>query len=159
MAEGRSEGPTEAARQTRGELRAGPELRFVIRTPQKVVLDAPVRALRLPTPSGQAGLRPGEERLALVVESGLLVLTTSEGRRFAASAGGLLEGDRAEATLFTPFAVIGDSAEQVLAALDQAAAEPAGELSARRRLAELEQRIVRELEPKAPIGRVGDRHG
>jgi F0F1-type ATP synthase epsilon subunit len=120
-------------------------LRLVIRTPHEVVFDRPVGAARVPTESGQVGLRPREEALALVVEPGLLILRDGETFHFAATAGGLLEGDRETATLYTPFAVTGDRGDEVLAALDRALATPDGEIEARRRFGRLEQRIVREL--------------
>jgi F0F1-type ATP synthase epsilon subunit len=126
----------------------------VVRTAQAVVLAAAVRGLRVPTPTGQVGLRPGEERLTSVVEPGLILLNATAGQLFAASAGGLLEADRRVATLFTPYAVVGESPEQVLRALEQASQVPGGELRIRHRMAELEQRIVHELKPRLSVAPV-----
>jgi F0F1-type ATP synthase epsilon subunit len=128
-------------------------LRLLIRTPHETVLDAQVRGARVPTETGQVGLRPREEPLVLVVEPGLVILRMDGGVRFAATAGGLLESDRERAMLYTPFAVLGEVEPEVLAALDRALATPDSELSARRRLGELEQRIVQELRHRAPVAR------
>lgn len=132
-------------------------LRFAIRTPREVVFDGAVTSARVPSPTGQVGLRPSEEPAMLAIEPGLVVLTAADGVRFAATAGGLLEAGREVATLFTPFAVVDEQAEAVLEALDTALATPDSELQARRRLGELEQRIVQELRHRPrPRGRRGD---
>jgi F0F1-type ATP synthase epsilon subunit len=130
-------------------------LRLVIRTPHAVVLDAPVQAVRVPTETGQVGLRPREEPLMLAVEPGLVVVRTEHGVRFAATAGGLLDGGRERVVLHTPFAVTDEREADVLAALDRALATPDSEIAARRRLGELERRIVHELRtrPSAPRAR------
>lgn len=128
-------------------------LHLVIRTPHAIVLDEHIRAARVPTESGQVGLRPREEPFALVVEPGLCIVRGDDGVRFAATAGGLLEGDRETATLYTPFAVAGNRGEQLLAALDRALATPDSELAARRRLGELEQHIVHELHQRPEVAR------
>ena len=123
-------------------------LRLVIRTPHAAVVDADVDAARVPTRTGQLGLRPRQEPFITVVESGLIILDSGAQRRFAATAGGLLRTDRGTALLATPFAVTGADDAELLAALDQAYATPDSELVTRRRLAELEQRIVREMSPR-----------
>lgn len=122
-------------------------LRLVIRTPHDTVLDERVDAARVPTSSGHVGLRPRQEGFLVVVDPGLVILTVGPARRFAATAGGLLEGARDVAVLATPFAVVGDRGADVLSALDRAYGAPDGELEARRQLEELEQRIVQELRP------------
>jgi len=128
-------------------------LRFVIRTPHETVLDASLESARIPTETGQVGLRPRHEPLVFVVEPGLVILRLDGRQRFAATAGGLFESDRERSTLYTPFAVLGDVDTEVLAALDDALAAPDGELSARRRLGELEQRIVQELRQRPAVAR------
>lgn len=133
-------------------------LHFVIRTPHETVLDTELAAVRIPTESGQVGLRSREEPLVLVVEPGLLILRSDHGLRFAATAGGLLDSHRERSVLYTPFAVLGDLEADVLAALDSALATPDSELNARRRLGELEQRIVQELRHRPPVGRAGGAH-
>ena len=99
-------------------------LQLAIRTPYEVVFDERVRAARVPAESGQVGLRPRQEPLLLAVEPGLILLWTSEGLRFAATAGGLFEGGRERAVLYTPFAVVSEQEEEVLVALDRALATP-----------------------------------
>jgi F0F1-type ATP synthase epsilon subunit len=123
------------------------QLRLVIRTPYEVVFDERVRSARVPAETGQVGLRPRGEPFVVVVEPGLVVLRTDAGVRFAATAGGLLDGDRDTSVLYTPFAAVGAAEGEVLAALDRAQATPDSELALRRRLGELERRIVRELRP------------
>ena len=122
-------------------------LRLVIRTPHAAVVDADVDAARVPTRTGQLGLRPHQEPFVTVVESGLVILDAGTERRFAATAGGLLRADRDLALLATPFAVTGGTGREVLEALDVALAAPDSELVTRRRMALLEQRIVQELDP------------
>lgn len=135
-------------------------LRVIVRTPHGVVVDEPVRSARVPTTTGQVGLRPRGEPLSLVVESGLLVLRThGPAVRFVSTAGGLLEADRARCTIFTPFAATGDDDDEVLAALERALAAPSGELVARRRLGELERRIANELTGHPKVRRARSAHG
>lgn len=120
-------------------------LRLAIRTPHQVVFDEPVRSARVPTDGGQVGLRPRQEPLLLVIEPGLILLWTGQRPRFAATAGGLLEAGRERAVLYSPFAVTSEQAAEVLDALDQALATPDSDVAARRRLGELEERILGEL--------------
>jgi F0F1-type ATP synthase epsilon subunit len=133
-------------------------LHLLIRTPHEIVLDAQITAARVPTETGQVGLRPRGEPLVFVVEPGLVILRMDGGLRFAATAGGLLESDRERSVLYTPFAVEGAVDTEVLAALDLALATPDSELSARRRLGDLEQRIVQELRHRAPVARARSAH-
>jgi F0F1-type ATP synthase epsilon subunit len=130
-------------------------LHLVIRTPHEIVFDEHVRAARVPTESGQVGLRPREEPFEIVVEPGLCLVRAEGGARFVATVGGLLEGERGTATLYTPYAVVGDHGEELLTRLDRALATPDSELAARRKLGELEQHIVKELRqrPRAETGR------
>lgn len=133
------------------------ELHFVVRTPHAVVVDAPLRSARVPTDTGQVGLRPREEPIVLAIEPGLILLHGAA-LRFVASAGGLLQAERASAVLYTPFAVISEREDEVLAALDRALSAPDSELAARRKLDELEHRIVEELRhaPRVPRARSRD---
>jgi F0F1-type ATP synthase epsilon subunit len=134
-------------------------LHLLIRTPHETVLDAEVASARVPTESGQVGLRRRCEPLVVVVEPGLVVLRLGAGMRFAATAGGLLDVGRDRATLYTPYAAVGDAGADVLAALDRALATPDSELGARRRLGELERRIVRELRDRPSFPRARSDHG
>ena len=134
-------------------------LRLIIRTPHHVVLDQPVSSARLPTETGQVGLRPRAEPILLAVEPGLILLSVDDSLHFAATAGGLLEGDREHAVLYTPFAVVGDDADNVLSALEKAVAVPDSEIAARRRLAELEERIGQEVLQRPASKRARGLHG
>lgn len=125
-------------------------LRFVIRTPHEVALDEEVQSIRVPTQTGQVGLRPRNEPLLLAVEAGLVVRRVGGVVRLAATAGGLLEADRERVVLYTPFAAAKGDDEELLAALDRVLETPGGELDARRRLGELEQRIVQEIRQGRP---------
>jgi F0F1-type ATP synthase epsilon subunit len=122
------------------------DLRLLIRTPHATVFDAPVSGARVPTETGQVGIRPRQEALVLVVEPGLVLLHSGNARRFAATAGGLFEGDGEHGVLYTPFAAVGDDETEVLTALDRAFASPDSEIAARKRLGELQQRIVLQLQ-------------
>lgn len=132
-------------------------LRFVIRTPHETVFDEHVRAARVPAETGQVGLRPRIEPFVLVVEPGLVILRKDDGIGFAATAGGLLDSGCEESVLYTPFAVVGGLDIDVLAALDRAFVAPDGELAARRRLGELEQRILQEIRHRPPVARAEER--
>lgn len=120
-------------------------LRFQVETPHALVFDEPVSSVRVPTTTGQAGLRPRAEPCLSVVEPGLIIVRTASALRFVASAGGLLDLRRERALLLTPFAAVGDNDRQVLEQLSRALATPDSDLTARKRLGELEQRIVHEL--------------
>jgi F0F1-type ATP synthase epsilon subunit len=134
-------------------------LRLTIRSPRSVVLDENVRSARVPTGTGQVGLRPREEPLLLAVEPGLIVYWVDDTPSFAATAGGLFESDRERAVLYTPFAVVGTREDEVLAALDATLSTPDSELTARRRLGELEERILHELRHGPHIARTGQDGG
>ena len=90
-------------------------LRFCVRTPQGIAFEAGLRSLRVPTDTGQVGLRPRAERTALGVEPGLVLAGAPDGLRFVATAGGLLRCEGSEAVLLTPLAVSGESAPAVRA--------------------------------------------
>jgi F0F1-type ATP synthase epsilon subunit len=133
--------------------------RMVIRTPHEVIFDGRIVSARVNTQSGQVGLRPRMEPTLLVVEPGLSLLTRPTEVSYAATAGGLLRVTRESTTLYTPFAVVGDTAERVMDLLHQATLEPGSELDAHRQLEELELRILRELRQGATapgLGRARD---
>lgn len=120
-------------------------LRVVVRTPRRVVLDRRVVSLRVPTRSGQVGLRPRTEATVLAIEPGLIVLRHAAGFSYAGTAGGLLRAGGAEANLLTPLAVSGDDLAQVQEQLERALAEPSEEMEVRRALTRLETNILQEL--------------
>ena len=133
-------------------------LHFVIRTPQDIVLEGDVSSVRVPTETGQVGLRPHGEPTVLAVEPGLIVVRQDDLIRFAGTAGGLLHCDGAVAHLLTPVAVIGAALTTVLEALDRALAVPSAEQEARALLGRLEKHIILELhggdeERMPPVGR------
>lgn len=135
-------------------------LDFTIRTPREVVFAGPVASARVPTETGLVGLRPRGEPVVLAVEPGLVLLRLAAGLHFAATAGGLLESGRRSGTLFTPFAAVGTSGDEMLAALEHMLETPPSELVARRQLGDLEQRILGELKqrPGDAAMRRGRRH-
>lgn len=133
-------------------------LRLVVRTPQGSLIDEPVKSLRLPSDSGQVGLRPRSEQGALVVEPGLALARTPSGLRFVATAGGLLRCDGKEAVLLTPLAVVGESADRVVSQLERLLSTPSPDLELRGVLRRLETGVRRELR-STTSGRVGEVHG
>lgn len=120
-------------------------LRVVIRTPHELVVDIPARSLRVRTETGHVGLRCRMEPVILAVEAGLVLIRTDAGVRFVGAAGGLLSCDGQQATLFTPLAVTGNSADDIKTALDRALAEPGSEVALRAAFDRLEGRILTEL--------------
>lgn len=120
-------------------------LRVRVLTPQGSALDAEVASLRVPTDTGQVGLRPRSEEAALVVEPGLVLAADASGLRFVATAGGLLRCDGEEAVLLTPLAVVGESAAVVRGELERALGTPTADLELRAVLQRLETGILREL--------------
>jgi F0F1-type ATP synthase epsilon subunit len=120
-------------------------LRFVIRTPKDVILQSDVSSVRVPTRTGQVGLRPRSESTILAVEAGLIVIRKSDGFQYAGTAGGLLRCDGMLANLLTPVAVIGPEPDAVVAELDRVLAIPSEEAEIRKSLALIEMRIREEL--------------
>lgn len=129
---------------------ADPMLRLCVRTPQGVAFEAPVRSLRVPTDTGQVGLRPRAERAALGVEPGLVLAHGPDGLRFLATAGGLLRCDGQEAMLLTPLAVVGVSAQAVAAELERTLHGASADIELRNVLQRLETGLLQELRRAAP---------
>ncbi|MDH5566127.1 MAG: hypothetical protein OEY15_05575 [Myxococcales bacterium] len=134
-------------------------LRFMVRTPLGGVVDQRVTSLRVPTDTGQVGLRPRSEPAALVVESGLVLASDRDAERFVATAGGLLRCDGREAVLLTPLAVVGDTAEAVRVEIERALETPSADRELRAVLQRLEAGILQELRrsPVSAAGRGGER--
>jgi F0F1-type ATP synthase epsilon subunit len=124
---------------------ASEQLRFQVRTPQGRVLDELVRSIRLPSDTGQVGLRPRSEPCALVVEPGLVLAAHDTGLRIVATAGGLLRCDGEEAVLLTPLAVVGESAEAVRDELSTRLGTPSPDLELRSVLQRFETGILENL--------------
>jgi F0F1-type ATP synthase epsilon subunit len=120
-------------------------LRLVVRTPQGGAFDDRVTSLRVPSDTGQVGLRSRSEPTVLVVEPGLVLAATTGGLRFIATAGGLLRCDGNEAVLLTPLAVVGASAEVVGARLKDLMGKLSPDLELRGVLQRLETGILQEL--------------
>jgi len=125
-------------------------LRLVVRTPHGAVFDDRVSSLRVPSDTGQVGVRPRSEPAVLVVEPGLVLAASRDGLRFVATAGGLLRCDGKEAVLLTPLAVVGESAEVVGAQLEEALGIPRADLELRAVLQRLETGILQELRRSTP---------
>jgi F0F1-type ATP synthase epsilon subunit len=134
-------------------------LRLVVQTPQGPVFDERLKSLRVPSSTGQVGLRPRSEETALVVEPGLVLATESAGLRFIATAGGLLRCDGSEAVLLTPVAVVGQSAEAVRAELTAALGEFGPGFELRAVLQRLETGILQELRRSNSGPLQGGAHG
>jgi F0F1-type ATP synthase epsilon subunit len=130
-----------------------------VRTPQGVVFDDRVASLRVPTDTGQVGLRPRSEAAALGVVPGLALAASRTGLRFLATAGGLLRCDGMEAILLTPLAVVGESAEAVRAELSQALETLSRDLELRAVLQRLETGILQEIRRGASAAGSGGQLG
>jgi F0F1-type ATP synthase epsilon subunit len=115
-----------------------------------VVLDLDVSSLRVPTESGQVGVRPRVEPLVLAVEPGLVLVRQESAFRLIGTAGGLLRCNGERASLLTPLSVAGTDEENILTALEQALAQPNIELEARAMLNRLQSSILRELRQSNP---------
>jgi F-type H+-transporting ATPase subunit epsilon len=123
---------------------------LVVRTPHASVIDRDVHGIRVSTETGQVGLRANREPVVMAIEPGLLLIHEGESTTFASTAGGLVDINGNEITIFTPYAVEGASPEEVMSQLETQMEAPNSELSMRRRLNELEQHILRELSHRSP---------
>jgi F0F1-type ATP synthase epsilon subunit len=121
------------------------QLKLVVRTPREVVLERNVSSVRVPTDTGQVGVRPRAEPLVLAIEPGLLLVRRGGEYEFVGTAGGLLRCDGATASLLTPLAVTGNDEDAVIDALEEALAQPSVEMEARATLGRLQSSILREL--------------
>jgi len=120
-------------------------LRLTVRTPREIVFEIEAESVRVPTKTGQVGLRPRVEQLVLAVEPGLILVRRDQGVHFLGTAGGLLRCDGVSAVLITPLAVYGDEEEKVMRNLDAELAQPDAELELRSTLNRLQSTIVTEL--------------
>ncbi len=122
------------------------KLQVIIRTARETVVDQEVVGLRVPTQSGQVGLRPRCEPSVLAIEAGLIVLRLNATLLYVGTAGGLLHTSADQASLLTPLGVVGDNVDSVSQQLDALLAAPSEEMKARRALGQLETRILQELQ-------------
>ena len=129
-------------------------LHVIVRTPREVVAELSVLALRVPTESGQVGIRPGAEAVVTAVEPGLVLVREPDAVRFIGTAGGLLRASASTALLLTPLAVLGERAEDVVAAIDAALSGAGAEHELRRAIERLEAGLLSEMRRGA-----GDRRG
>lgn len=120
-------------------------LDFRVLTPAELSLHVDALSIRIPTESGQVGVRPRIEPLVLAVEAGIVLVRTAETTKILGTAGGLFRSDGAEAVLLTPLAIAGSHAETVLSELEKRLGEPSSEMEARATLGKLEERILEEL--------------
>jgi len=120
-------------------------LHVVVRTPREVVAELDVLSLRVPTDTGQVGVRPRAESTVIPVEPGLVLAHTTTGMRVLGTAGGLLRTQAHEAVLLTPVAVVGDDAATVMAAMDATLAAPDPERELRRAIERLERGLLPEV--------------
>ncbi len=120
-------------------------LELIVRTPHEVVVETAVESLRIPTDTGQVGLRPGAESAVFALEPGLVLAEAGASLRYLATAGGLLRCDGRRAILLTPIAVVGSDAATVRRRLDEALLLPSADLALRRSIERLEAGILREL--------------
>jgi F0F1-type ATP synthase epsilon subunit len=121
------------------------DLQLIVRTPREIVVERRVSSIRLPTETGQVGVRPRVEPLVLAVEPGLVLVRRDGDYEFVGTAGGLLRCDGTTASLLTPLAVSGDDEDAVLDAIEEALARPSAEMEARATLGRLQTSILREL--------------
>ena len=124
-------------------------LKLVVRTPHSVVFGEPVRSTRIPTESGQVGLRPRTEPTVLAVEPGVVYVQfsveESNQEIYIGTAGGLLTCEVNAASLLTPLAVVGTDADAIVDQIDQLMQQPNTELEARATFSKLEGHILSEL--------------
>ena len=124
-------------------------LKLIVRTPHSVVFEERVRSTRVPTETGQVGLRPRTEPTVLAVEVGVVYVQLSVGESnqeiYIGTAGGLLVCEVNVASLLTPLAVVGHDADAIIEQIDQLMQQPNSELEARATLSKLQGHILKEL--------------
>jgi len=120
-------------------------LHVIVRTPREVVVELDVDSLRVPTDSGQLGIRRRAEATVAAIEPGLVLGRAGAQQHFIATAGGLLHMTGLEVVLLTPIAVVGDDAAAVVAAVDAALAKAAPERELRQAIERLETGLLREV--------------
>ena len=130
-------------------------LQVTIRTPSNTAYEGEVLSLRVPTHTGQVGLRPKSEPAVLAVDAGLIVLKTDRGTKYAGTAGGLLHTDGKQVGLLSPLAVVGDDVASVTEQLNTLISTPHEEMEVRHALGRLESQILQELRHEAGADKSG----
>jgi F0F1-type ATP synthase epsilon subunit len=128
---------------------ASETLHLVVRTPRETLIELEAGSLRVPTDSGQVGVRPRAEPALLAVEPGLVLVRQGKVTVFVATAGGLLRCERRRAVLLTPLAVSGEDARSVRLRLEAELAGPNAELQLRHAIRRLEAGIVGEIRQRS----------
>jgi F0F1-type ATP synthase epsilon subunit len=126
------------------------KLHLVVRTPHSIVVEEDVLSLRVPTESGQVGIRPRGEPSVTPIEPGLAIARGEDHLLFLATAGGILRSEASVAVLLTPVAFVGSDPAEVLRASAAASAGPDPERELRQAIERLEAGMLREL--RAPGG-------
>jgi F0F1-type ATP synthase epsilon subunit len=121
------------------------ELKLIVRTPQKVVVETFATSVRVLTETGHVGLRPKMEAVVLAVETGLVLVYQSDAILFVGTTGGLLMCDGQMLTLLTPLAVAATNEEAVVNDLQRELDHPQSELEVRKAISSIQSRIVNEL--------------
>ena len=113
-----------------------PCLHVLVLTPHAVIAELDVDGLRVPSDTGQVGLRPRGEPTVLAVEPGLALVRTGTTLRFLGTAGGLVRSD----------------GRSVLEALTAALAIPDPERDLRLAIERLHTGIITELRRAERVG-------
>lgn len=113
-----------------------------VRTPERTVFDAPVRAIRAEEQEGWFGIGPGRTELVALLPPGLLVYRDDEGEGYVAVGGGLLHmrGEECRVMVREAFAT---------RALDEIGPELQQYVRRRRERIERERGIIDELAREA----------
>lgn len=122
-----------------------PFLHMVVRTPHQIAFEQNVFSLRLPTETGQVGLRPRGEGMIMAVEAGVVIARSPRGTCYIGTAGGLMVFDGSRAILLTPIAAAGEDQATIVARLTKLLAEPDEEMRARIALGRLETQILQRM--------------
>lgn len=119
-----------------------PPLTLQVRSPEGLVFDGPVRALRAEDEDGWFGVLPGRMDVVAVLPPGLLLFEDAAGDGFVALSGGLLELADGRCRVMAREARLSRDVEEAAAALDAL-------LEARRRRAGRRRGVMQDLEREA----------
>ena len=137
-------------------------LRLTVRTPHQVILDEPVRSLRVLTETGQVGLRPAAEPTLLPFEPGLVHAKLASGGApaeiYIGTSGGLLSCDGERVTMMTSIAIVGTDRAALEKQFDSIMGHSNAELEARNAFNKLEVHILNEIRRDQIAGVPGLHH-